>query len=60
MPQLNQLLTIDITPEKFLRNCTREELIELDLLLGSNEYQDKMNPTDAQVLLQRNFNLEAH
>ncbi len=57
MPQLNQLLTIDITPEKFLRNCSREELIELDLLLQSNAYQEKMNPIDDQDLLERNFNL---
>lgn len=57
MPQLNQLLTIDITPEKFLRNCSREELIELDLLLSSNHYQELMHPVEADKLLQRNFNL---
>lgn len=34
MPRINQINTIDITPEKFLNACSAIELHELDLLLG--------------------------
>lgn len=35
MPKITQHNVIDITPEKFINSCSRIELIELDLLLGS-------------------------
>lgn len=34
MPTIQQINTIDITPEKFLRACDGLELYELDLLIG--------------------------
>ena len=43
MPKISQHNEIDITPEKFLRNCSRQELIELDILLSSNHYQNRMH-----------------
>lgn len=42
MPKIEQTQEIDITPEKFLRNCSRDELIELDTLIQSNHYQHQM------------------
>ena len=43
MPKISQVFEIDITPEKFLRNCSRTELIEIDMLLQSNHYQHRMH-----------------
>ncbi len=43
MPRITLPFTIDIPPEKFLQNCSREELIETNLLLQSNYYQIRMN-----------------
>jgi len=43
MPRITLPFTIDISPERFLHNCSREELIETDLLLQSNYYQALMN-----------------
>lgn len=42
MPRLDKMFTLEVTPEQFLRNCSREELIETDLLLNSNYYQMRM------------------
>lgn len=44
---MDKVFTLEITPEQFLRNCTREELIETDLLLQSNFYQMQMNGTNS-------------
>jgi hypothetical protein len=41
------MFTLEITPEQFLRNCSREELIETDLLLQSNHYQMRMTDTSS-------------
>ncbi|WP_299576618.1 hypothetical protein [uncultured Sunxiuqinia sp.] len=47
MPKIQQVFEIDITPEKFLRNCSRVELIELQLLLSSPHYQHQMEEPEA-------------
>ena len=43
MPKIYKTTMLEVTPEQFLRACDRDELQELDLLLGKPEYQDKMN-----------------
>lgn len=43
MPKHTQVITIDITPERFLENCSDDELKELDLLLQSDRYQLRIN-----------------
>jgi len=45
MPKLDKMFTLEVTPEQFLRNCSKEELIETDLLLNSPSYQKKMTGT---------------
>ena len=45
MPKIQKVFTLDVSPEKFLNACSREELIELDLLLSKPIYQDKMKST---------------
>ena len=47
MPKLDKMFTLEVTPEQFLRNCSREELIETDLLLNSATYQKTMFGTYA-------------
>lgn len=42
MPKLDKNFTLEVTPEQFLRNCSKTELIEVDLLLQSPHYQIKM------------------
>ena len=42
MPKINQVNVIDITPEKFIEACRPTELKEVELLIGSNRYQQQM------------------
>ena len=44
MPTLNKTYSLTITPEQFLENFSRLELLELDLLLNSKSFRDKMKP----------------
>ena len=41
MPKLQHVIEINISPEKFLDNCSPEELIELEILISSPRYQVK-------------------
>ena len=43
MPKLDKMFSLEVTPEQFLRNCSKVELIELDLLLNSAHYQMRMH-----------------
>jgi len=40
MPKIIKQFQLEITPERFLNACSREEIIELDLLLSSPIYQN--------------------
>lgn len=42
MPTLTKVLTVTVTPEQFLENCTELELKELDLLIQSERYQSRI------------------
>lgn len=42
MPKHTQVITIEITPERFLENCSDDELKELDLLIQSERYQSRI------------------
>lgn len=57
MPQINKTFTLDITPERFLENCSVEELIETQLLLSSSRYQNMISKAelDADELIKANF-----
>lgn len=43
MPKNEKIFTLDISPERFFTECSREELIEVELLLNSPRF--KVNPT---------------
>lgn len=43
MPKVTKVLTIEVTPEQFLDNCSDNELKELDLLIQSPRYQNRIN-----------------
>lgn len=48
MPKINQINVIDITPEKFLRECSQVELRETELLLQEPHNQMRMYGSYAQ------------
>lgn len=52
MPTIHQQNSIDITPEKFLRACSVDELIELELLLSSNWVQHRITAHKRQLTLE--------
>ncbi len=43
MPVINQTNQIDITPEKFLDACSDSELMEVDILIQSNRFVQRLN-----------------
>lgn len=45
MPKHSKVLEIEITVEQFLNACSGNELKELDLLLHSPRYRNRMNCT---------------
>jgi hypothetical protein len=42
MPKIEKVFYLEVTPERFLECCSREELIEIDLLLSSSRFQSKI------------------
>lgn len=40
MPVVQKIFCLDVNPEKFLSACSPDELIEVELLLGSPRYQN--------------------
>lgn len=43
MPNIQKILSLDITVEQFLNNCSAVELKELDMLIQSERYQRLIN-----------------
>ena len=43
MPTLTKVSTVTVTPEQFLENCSDLELKELDLLIQSPRYANRIN-----------------
>lgn len=39
MPTIQKIFLLDMSPQKFLDACTPEELIEVELLISSPQYQ---------------------
>lgn len=50
MPKHTQVITIEITPERFLENCSDLELKELDLLIQSARYQSRITPAEKKEI----------
>jgi len=46
MPQVTKVFTIDITPERFIDACSDAELKELDMLLSSPRFQQRLKATE--------------
>lgn len=42
MPEISKVLKLKITPEQFLDSCSEDELKEIDLLIQSPRYVNKM------------------
>ena len=49
MPTLSKVLTVTVTVEQFLENCSDIELKELDLLIQSPRYDNRINPDAKQI-----------
>jgi hypothetical protein len=60
MPKLDKIFTLEVTPEQFLRNCSKEELIETDLLLQSAHYQKQMTGTYTASVIHENKPLKQY
>ena len=48
MPTIYGAYQIDIYPDKYLDKCSPEELMEIDLLLSTPKYQDRMKIQNAE------------
>lgn len=48
MPKVDKILTIEITPERFLIACSPTELAEIDILIQTKYFQDKINGRNNQ------------
>lgn len=42
MPEVIKVMYVDITPERFLDACSDEELKEIDLLIQSERFQNRI------------------
>ncbi len=49
MPAINQLNSIDISVEKFLNACSQVELREVEILINSPHFQQRMNQADQET-----------
>jgi hypothetical protein len=43
MPKVQKVFTLDVNPNTYLRACSTEELVELQLLMSKPEFQNKIN-----------------
>ena len=42
MPSLTKIFQVEITPEQFLDNCSDSELKEIDLIIQSPRFQNRI------------------
>jgi hypothetical protein len=42
MPSITKVFQVDITPERFLDSCSDEELKEIDLLIQTERFQNRI------------------
>lgn len=42
MPSITKVFQVDITPERFLDACSDEELKEIDLLIQTERFQNRI------------------
>lgn len=52
MPRITKHFELEITPERFLEACSILELQELDMLLQSPRYQDKLTAHRRQMKME--------
>lgn len=50
MPKIDKVISIEIRPEQYLNSCSAVELQELEILIQSPRYQNKMRPKDPPVI----------
>jgi len=52
MPTISKQFELTITPEQFLNACSVLELKELDLLIQSPRYQEKITADERQLKIE--------
>lgn len=51
MPKLTRTFELEITPERFLEACSNEELQEVDLLIQSPRFRERLTAEKRQTKL---------
>lgn len=51
MPKLTRTFELEITPERFLESCSNEELQEVDLLIQSPRFRERLTAEKRQTKL---------
>tara|TARA_R110002126_G_scaffold78629_1_gene195632 strand:+ start:15051 stop:15239 length:189 start_codon:yes stop_codon:yes gene_type:complete len=51
MPKIDKVFTLHVSVEKFLDACSITELIEVELLISSKRYQEKMNAVNKKKII---------
>ncbi|WP_417289634.1 hypothetical protein [Corallibacter sp.] len=49
MPKIIKQFELDVTPERFLNACTPEELIEVEMIITSARFVNKMQEHLAKI-----------
>ncbi|MBV7268395.1 hypothetical protein [Winogradskyella luteola] len=49
MPKIIKQFELDVTPERFLNACSPEELYEVELLITSPRFTNKINQGQKQL-----------
>lgn len=52
MPKISKTFELDVAPERFLEACSITELQELDMLIQSRRYQDKLTAHRRQMQME--------
>ena len=51
MPKITRTFELEITPERFLEACSNEELQEVDLLIQSPRFRERLTAEKRQTKL---------
>jgi len=58
MPKISKVFELEVSPDKFLANCSPEELYETWLLINNNRYQSLINKIESGSSLNHSKNID--
>lgn len=53
MPEITKIFQVEITPERFLDACSNDELKEIDLLIQSPRFQNRIKEKQIGFIKQK-------